>query len=126
MPWTRSLPVPGAVLIAGLFLGEAAQAQQPVASSAQQMRDGLMRQTQASFCRSQGLLACLKLEKADCEKRIGPIMNRCLGPAGAAQPTQNEHFVRASLLGCVIAAFLSDNPRAKEATACIQQAGRKS
>ena len=112
------------VLAASLWLTSAASAQQPTTGPAQDLLTKVSRQTQTSFCRSQGLLTCLKLEKADCEKRIGPIMNGCLKNPGAMQTVQNENFVRSALLGCVLGAFLGGSPHAKEATACIQRAGK--
>jgi len=101
-----------------------AVAQQPATAPAQDLLSKVSRQTQASFCRSQGLLTCLKLEKAECDKRIGPIMTSCLKNPGAMQTVQNENFVRSALLGCVLGAFLGGSPHAKEATACIQRAGK--
>ena len=112
-------------IAACLFSAATAHAQPPAAGPAQDLLSKVARQTQSSFCKSQGLMACLKLDRAECEKRIGPIMRGCLRNPGAAQSIQNENFVRGVLLGCVLSSFLSGNPHATEATACIQRAGKR-
>ena len=97
-------------------------------STAGQRPDIFLKATQAtrsSFCKSADLLSCLQLDRATCEARLKPIVDKCAKDPGAAGTSQSEGFVRAYFTGCALMGFLAQHPRSKEAMACIQQAGKK-
>jgi len=116
------------IAIASLF-STAVQAQQPMAKTVQPSAAFLKtaEAMRSSFCKSAGLLSCLQLDRTKCEAQIGPAINNCTKDAGPAfLTTQSEGLVSGYLMGCMLSAFLPANAqRSKEATSCIQQAGKK-
>jgi hypothetical protein len=129
--------IPGATLKVRLvsvaiasLLGGSVQAQQAAPPKAGQPSAVFLKTTEATraaFCRNARLLACLQLDQVKCQAQIAPIVNTCAKDSGPAiSTTQSEGLVYGYLNGCILGAFLAANPqRSKEATACIQQAGKK-
>jgi len=116
------------IAIASLF-SSAVQAQQPAAKAVQPSAVFVKtaEATRSSFCKNARLLSCLQLDRVKCEAQIGPAVNNCTKDAGPAfLTTQAEGLVSGYLTGCLLSAFLPANAqRSKEATSCIQQAGKK-
>ena len=81
--------------------------------------------TRSSFCKGADLLSCLQLDRATCEARLKPIVDKCAKDPGAAATSQSQGFVRGYFTGCVLMGFLAQHPRSKEIMACIQRAGKK-
>jgi hypothetical protein len=113
------------IAIASLFPA-AALAQQPAAPKAVQPSAAFLKTAEAirsSICKNAGLLSCLQLDRAKCEAQIGPAINSCGAPV---LTSQNEGLINGFLMGCTVSALLPANAqRSKEATDCIQRAGKK-
>jgi hypothetical protein len=115
--------------IASLF-GRSVEAQQAATPKAGQPSAVFLKTTEttrASFCKNARLLSCLQLDQVKCQAQIAPIVNNCAkDPGPAILTSQLEGLIYGYLNGCILSAFLAANPqRSKEATACIQQAGKK-
>jgi hypothetical protein len=73
------------------------------------------------------LLTCLQLDQAKCEARLAPVFSSCTkDPGPAILTSQLEALVQGYVIGCILGGMLPADPqRSKQATACIQQAGKK-
>jgi hypothetical protein len=124
------LSLKAAVIGIALLLPATVQAQQPAAPAGVKPSAVFLKTseaTRASFCKSPRLLACLQLDQAKCEARLAPVFSSCTKDPGAGILTsQLEALVQGYLTGCILSGMLpADAKRSKEATTCIQQAGKK-